>query len=210
MLRKLLLLGIVFAAALGGTLFYLSRPASSRIGGWEGPRIGTGEARYRPANVSGSEVRVGESDLAALVRRALEESDDGRRALALSKELRTQIVEGRVEIGLVVNLAEIPPEDLTEEERERVAQLTRFLPFLKDQDLYIGVSGVPSARQGRVTVDRDVKVKLAFLSLPVEEMGEMFGVDTDPFLDELFLDLSPFRAEGVEVLPGEVVIRLAI
>ncbi len=211
MLRKLLLLGLVFAAALGATLLYLSGPASSsRLAGWRGPRIGTGETRYRPSSVTGSEVRVGEADLAALVRRALEDSQDGQRALDLSKELRTRIVDGRVEIGLVINLSEIPPEDLTADERERVEQVTRILPFLREQDLYVGVSGVPVASDGRVTVDRDVKVKLAFLSLPIQEMGDLFGVDTEPFRRELFLDLSPFRAREVEVLPGEVLIRLAV
>lgn len=211
MLRKILLLAAVFAVALGATLFYLSRPASSaRLASWDGPRVGTGDARYRPASVSGSEVRVGEADLNTLVRRALEDSEDGRRALDLSKELRTEIVEGRVEIGVVINLSEIPPEELTDEERAHIAQVTRFLPFLGEQDLYIGVSGVPVARDGQVTVDRDVKVKLAFLSLPIDEMGELFGVDTAPFRQELFLDLSPFKAREVEVRQGEVLIRLAV
>lgn len=209
-MRKFLLLAIVFAAALGATLFYLSRPASSsRLAAWGGPRIGTGDVRYRPASVTGSEIRVGETDLAALVQSALEESEDGRRALDLSKELRTRIVEGRIEIGLVINLSEIPPEEMTEEERERVGQVTRFLPFLGEQDLYVAVSGVPVASEGVVMVDRDVQVKLAFLTLPIAEMGEMFGVDTEPFRRELALDLSPFKAREVEVLPGEVVIRLA-
>lgn len=207
MLRKLALLGAVFAVALGGTLWYLSRPAASS---WDGARIGTGETRFRPDGMAGSEFRVGESDLNQLVRRALEDSEDGRRALELSKELKTEIDDGRVEIGMVINLSEIPPGELTEEERENVDQVLRFLPFLGDQDLYIAVSGVPTAQDGKVTVARDVQVKLAFLSLPIEEMGELFGVDTEPFRRELVLDLSPFRAREVEVVTGEVVIHLAV
>ena len=206
-MRKLLVLAGVFALALAGTLFYLSRPAASS---WQGARVGTTDARYRPDEVTGSEVRVGERDLATLVRRALADSEDGRRALELSKELKTEIVDGRIEVGLVVNLAEIPPEELTADEREAVAKVTRYLPFLEDQDLYVGVSGVPAVEGGKVTVDRDVQIKLAFLSLPIRQMGEMFGVDTEPFRQQLFLDLSPFAAREVEVLPGVVVIRLAV
>lgn len=209
MLRKLLLLALVFAGALVATLFYLSRPTASTRG-WRGARVGTTGALYRPSQVTGSEVRVGEQDLDTLVRRALADHEDGRRALDLAKEVRTVIDGGRIEIGLLVNLAELPRDELTDKERETVDQVSRFLPFLGSQDLYVGVSGVPLARDGLVTVERDVRIKLAFLSLPIDEMGELLGVDIEPFRQQLFLDLSPFRAREVEVLPGEVVIRLGV
>ena len=157
-----------------------------------------------------SEVRIGEEDLLSLVRRELEEHENGRRALELTKGLNAQIAEGRVEVGLTVNLSELPREELSEKEREAVDDVTRYLPFLGDQDLYVGVSGVPTARDGLVSMEDDLQVKLAFLTLPMAEMGELLGVDTEPLREKLLLDPSPFEAREVEVLDGEVVIRLAV
>jgi hypothetical protein len=157
---------------------------------------------------SGSEIRLHESDLSRLLVEGLGEHERGARLLELAKDVRAVVDDGRVEVGLVVNLGEVSREELSTEERQAVEKISGYLPFLKDSDLYIGVNGVPTARGGKVTVNRDVKVKLAFLILPVDELGESLGFDAEVLQERLSVDLSPFVAQSVEVLEDEVVISV--
>lgn len=208
MLKKFLVLALVFVAALGATLFYLAsngRGGKAVDGRW--PGVSGESSDLKPG--SSSQIRLREGDLGRLVVNGLKEYRNGERLLEVAKDVRAELEDGRVELGLVVNLADVRGSELSEDEREAVEKVAGYLPFLEDKDLYLAVSARPAIQEGKVTVEEDLKIKLAFLSLPVGEFADTLGFDPEELQQRLAIDLSPFVATAVEVVDGELVISVA-
>ncbi len=207
MLKRVLALALIFLLGLAATLWYLARQdraagSSLSPGSWnrvEAPNLTPGES---------SQIRLREEDVGRLVVNGLRDHPDGERLLDAAKDVRVSLDDGRVEIGVLVNLEDLRHADLSADERETVEKILRYLPFLEDKDLYLAVNGAPAVEDGKVTVEEDLKVKLAFLSLPVGEFGETLGFDPAELRERLAIDLSPLVATAVAVADGELVISV--
>ncbi|MDH3744460.1 MAG: hypothetical protein OES47_05080 [Acidobacteriota bacterium] len=207
MVQKFLVLALVFLAALGATLFYLARDAGHGESMGRGGSERSGEARELVPG-SSSQIRLSEEDLGRLVVNSLTDHPNGERLLEVAKEVRAQLEDGRVELGMVVNLGDVRGAELSDKEREAVEKVARYLPFLEDKDLYLAVSGRPAIQDGKVTVEDDLKIKLAFLSVPVGEFADTLGFDPSELQERLAIDLRPFVATAVEVVDGELLISV--
>lgn len=216
MIKKLLVLVLFLALVAGGVLLFAVYRSGDEPAPGASAAVGDDEAvsaaRDRLETVvrrrSGSEVRLSEEDLQSLLVTALAEHPNGRRLLELSKSVSAAIEDGRVEVGVTVNLAEIPRESLSEEELEIARKIEATLPILADRDLYLGLDGVPRARDGSIAFDRDSRVHLAFLRLPIETVAEQFGFG-DRFREELTFDLPYFQVDEVRVENDTLVLALS-
>ena len=216
MIKKLLGLVLFLVLAAGAILlFAVYRSGESSAPGVSSDAAGEGAvaaARDRVMSAvsaaGGSEVRLTEKDLQSLLVTALANHPNGRRILELSKGLNASIEEGRVEVGVTINLAEIPRDSLSEKEREVITRIENTIPLLADRDIYLGLDGVPSARDGAITFDKESRIHLAFLRLPLETVVEQFGLD-EKFRDQLTFELPYFRVQAARVDGDTLVLSIS-
>ncbi len=147
-------------------------------------------------------------DLNNLLIASLADHPKGRRILELAREVGADIDDGRVEIHFVINLEDLPREELDERERETVEKLSRLLPLVADRDLRVAVSGVPAVREGRISVERDLRVKVGFLTLPVVDLGDALGISSERLRRRLEFGLEPLVVESVAVLDDALLLKI--
>lgn len=218
MLRK-----VVIVLAVAGVLV-LAVIAAQRAG-FLGSRLGgpepDAEQRWQLAEIEAeverklAPVRSGDgravvvldaADLRRLLISELARREDGRRLLAVARDFETEIVDGRVRMGVTVNPSRIPEEGLSEEVRDFVRNIRRLLVLFGDSDVYFGVNGTPAAAAGGIAFDRDTRVTLAFLDMSLADFADRAGLE-DEIDERLRFDLPGVRVAEIEVL--EAAVRIA-
>lgn len=156
----------------------------------------------------GAPVRLEDRDLRTLLLIGLERSPDGRQVLAITREARASVAGGRLELGLVVNLSAADEAELSAEQREILARLGGAVPFLRDRDLYLAVSGVPEAVGGDFSLARESRIKVSFLTLSVPGLAELLSLDVEEVRQALVIDL-PVTVENVRVVEDAVLVEIS-
>ncbi|MBD2019981.1 hypothetical protein H6F43_07245 [Leptolyngbya sp. FACHB-36] len=125
------------------------------------------------------------------------------------KGVNTTIQNGKIESGAVVNLAEIPLEQLPSSERDTLSKLVQSFPNLGNQQFYIGVEGKPIVKNGQVQWDDNTRVKLGNLSLTTAEIAERFGVPEAEVRRqiEMRLRLGELKVNDIEVVGDQAIIQ---
>lgn len=156
----------------------------------------------------GSEFYLSEADLRSLVTAALAEHPRSDEFLSFVREVRTEIGEGTLEVGVTVDLSAVQAAGLSGDQGEAVNRVLEMLPFLKGRDLYAGVSGQPQARDGGIALGGDVEMQLGFLSLPLEEMTKRLGLPDDRLGTRLAFEVPQFRVDRVEALGDQLLLEI--
>ncbi len=118
--------------------------------------------------------------------------EDGCRRLPPGIQASRLVVSGdRVEVGLVLSLAEFPVDRLREPDRSRVDQAFSVLPGLRHRKLHIGVSGELSTRDGWLRLGAEPKIVVGDLSLQLDTVASLLDVSPARLrrnIDESFLE----------------------
>lgn len=117
--------------------------------------------------------------------------------------LSASVEDGRLATGTVVNLADLPLEQLSDRDRSRVEQLLSLVPALNEQQLFIGLESSPQIRDGRLELDGNTTVRVGQLRLPLDVVAQQFGVSVDELETKLTeaiesrgIALEQIRIEG--------------
>lgn len=152
------------------------------------------------------------TDINQLVVGAIATTPNYRPVLEGTRDINTTIQDGQVQSGAVVNLSEIPTEQLNPTEQALLEQLSRTFPALADREIYIGLEGQPSFEQGRLLLSEDTVVRVGDLRLTLNQLQSLFGVSREQIeqqinqkLQQEGLDLSTVEFQGDRaVVRGEV------
>lgn len=104
--------------------------------------------------------------------------------------LNTTIQDGILEIGTVINLANLSQNKLSEREIAALDKAMTTLPFLEKQKIYVAISGQPKIEDGKVKLDKTTKIKLGNLSLSVPELAQRLGISQRKIEQNLHLSLQ--------------------
>lgn len=152
------------------------------------------------------------TDINQLVVGAIATNPSYRPVLEGTRDINTTIENGQVQSGAVVNLSEIPTEQLNPTERALLERLSQTFPALADREIYIGIEGQPSFEQGRLLLSEDTVIRVGDLRLTLNQLQSLFGVSREQIeqqinqkLQQEGLDLSTVEFQGDSaVVRGEV------
>lgn len=177
------------------------------------------EARYpelrragvAPGNGQTLRLELHERDLRDLLLAALARRPEGRKVLEMSRAVRAEIDGGVIGCELVLDLQRLPRESLSEKERATVDRVLRFLPAIGEEELPIGFYGTPEARDGKIRLGGEPRVKVSILKLSLGTLGERLGISEQELEDSLEIEWPGFQV--LEINPRddalEVVVRAA-
>ena len=103
----------------------------------------------------------------------------------------------------MINLADLPLDQLSDRDRSRVNHLLSLVPGLNEQQVFIGLESSPEIRNGRLELEGNTTVRIGQLRLPLNVVAQQLGVSVDDLetqvtdlLQREGISLEEIRVEG--------------
>lgn len=154
-----------------------------------------------------SDVVITEDELNTMVTEAIAAQPYTAPILDIAKTVNTSIEDDRIKSGMVMNLTDIPLEGLPAEGRQAIEQMRQTFPFLADRDVYLGVEGSPTIKEGAFSLD-DSHIQFGPLKLPVANVASQLGVSQTDIEQQIsaLLEQQGLTPADIQVIDGELVI----
>lgn len=149
-------------------------------------------------------VELDSGQLADLVHTALSGSRDGRVFLDAAGPLQARIGDGELEVGALVDLAELRAEEIDDELAAALDHLRSWAPFLAGER-FVGLRGVPTVLDGDLGLADGATLRIGELGLPLELLVP--SSEEAPLRRRLTIDLLALRVTRVEVAGNRLVVE---
>jgi hypothetical protein len=113
------------------------------------------------------------------------------------KAINTEIDAGQLKIDLVVDMAELPLEQLPEEMRSQFKHTLTTFPFLKDQEVYLSVIGQPRLKSGQVLLGENTKIQIGGLKMDLTDVSERIGIPVEVLEQRINLQLGQLNVQDI-------------
>ena len=154
------------------------------------------------------EVQLDAHEVNALVDGAIAKTSNKSRLAQAISNTNTQIKDGKISVGAVVDLKKIPLNELHTKKQSAIAQLLK-IPVIKEHPVYIELEGKPTIRHRQVNLDNTTRVKLGNLSFTLAELSEYLGIPQERLNQQISKEFKtlPPEVEGAEIVGNAVVLR---
>jgi hypothetical protein len=155
------------------------------------------------------EVQLDAKEVNALIDSGIAQSSDKSRLAQAVVSTKTQIENGTISTGAVIDLREIPFNELQKGEQILVSQLLSILPILRYHPVYVELEGKPTLRNKQVSLDESTRVKLGNISFSLLDLSERFGFSEERLKQQVVQKLEnlPVEVDEVEVVGDRLVVR---
>jgi len=214
-MKRLIGCVLVFLLGVGATLAYLAwrDRAAARdeavldVGAAAKLRKEIGARVDRARQRDGSaRIVLTEADIEALITSALAENPRGDDLVRIVRDVRADIGQDLLEVGIAVDVAALERSGLADE--KLLERVLGILPMLRDRELYIGFRGVPGVRDGKIALVDGLEVTLGFLTLPVADLEKRFGLSVERLYSKLVFDVEWFVVKEVRARNGELAVEV--
>ncbi|MBD2040027.1 hypothetical protein [Microcoleus sp. FACHB-672] len=110
--------------------------------------------------------------------------------LESAEGFKTTIKNGAIEAGVVLNISQIPTDQLAAGERTAFNKAIQTFPFMENRQVYLALEGKPSLEQGTLKFDDNTKVKVGNLSMTLSELSQKLGIPQEQLNQKINLELS--------------------
>ncbi|MGC1248020.1 MAG: hypothetical protein WA865_17520 [Spirulinaceae cyanobacterium] len=163
----------------------------SKIASQIQPQIGNGEV----------EVKLNPEDVNELLVANIARNKKGSALLQTTKGVKTTIRDDSVEIGAVLNTAELSQQEA------KIEQAIAKFPLLKNRDIYVAVEGQPTAINGQLQFDENTLIKVGNLSMTVTETAQRLGVSPDKLLCNLTVKSELIQVQDIKFGDEEIIFK---
>ena len=155
------------------------------------------------------EIELSNTEVNELVTTTIAQEASKRPVLATVRTNHTTIKDGVLESGAVVNLDNLPRNQLNESELAALDKIQKTFPFLNEQDVYVGIAGKPQIEMGQVKWDSSTKVKLGNLSLSLNELSQRLGIPAEQLEQtlNLSLPLGSLKVNDMELTNDKLLLK---
>ncbi|BAY43795.1 hypothetical protein SAMD00079811_13770 [Scytonema sp. HK-05] len=162
----------------------------------------------KDSNAKG-EVQLDANEVNTLIVSGIAKTTDKSPLAQAVVSTNTQIQDGKISTGAVIDLRTISVKELPAQEQAAISQLVSTVPLLKYRPIYIEVEGKPSIHNKQVTLDDKTRVKLGNLSFPLSDMYQRFGISEESVKQQVSKELKnlPVDVKDVEVMGDRLVVR---
>lgn len=165
-------------------------------------------ANVQPSADGRTEVTLTGSELNALMASQVARIAESENLSPVVKRVSTNIVDGKIESGAVINLSKLPETTLNQREQDALLKLAKAFPGLSERDVYVGVEGNPSIQDGQLKLD-GTHLRIGNLRLSISDVARQLGVSEDALRERLDREISLDRVgvQDVQLSDGVVKIR---
>jgi hypothetical protein len=111
------------------------------------------------------------------------------------KQSRAAYAGGQLEAGAVVNLSEADLDSLSAEEREKYQETVDAFPALTGRDVYVGVEGDVSERDGRMVLGPDAELRVGDTRYSIASAAKRLGMSEAELRETIEKELGQLAAE---------------
>jgi hypothetical protein len=125
--------------------------------------------------------------------------------------INTEIKEGQLTSGVVIDTRQLSVEKLSPELRQSLESTFQQFPMLKDREFYVGLTGAPKIKNNRLVLDESAQLQLGNMSIPMPQAMKLFGITPEQLeipINGKAWDLKVQNAEINEeklILKGKIV-----
>ncbi|WP_421654529.1 hypothetical protein [Leptothermofonsia sp. ETS-13] len=150
----------------------------------------------QPATDGSTEVELTDSELNALFASEVARVAETQNLKPAVKRISTNIADGRIESGAVINLRNLPADALTQTKQNAIVKLVKAFPGLSEREVYVGIEGTPSVADGQLKLD-GTRLRIGNLNLSVTEVAHRLGI-SESALQENLIRLIPLDQVGIQ------------
>lgn len=135
------------------------------------------------------------------------ESLAGTEMLKATRGINTTIADDTIEIGMVVNTANLNLDSGETGFPIPATQVLKQLPLLKNRDIYISVSSQPQVVNGQLQLTGDTRVSIGNFSLTLAEIARHGGMSEEEVLQEANSALANLKIRDLQLQDGQITIK---
>lgn len=144
------------------------------------------------------QVKLNEGDINNIVTSEVSKNVENTKLLKAVKGSSTTIKSGKLESGFVANLSDVPADELPPGEKSVLKKLTKAFPYLKDQEVYIGIVGQPKVENHRIKFDDNTLIRVGNLRFPLSELSKRLDIPKADLERSISFELGKLEVNHVE------------
>jgi hypothetical protein len=147
------------------------------------------------------DVQLSDRDLNNLVLSKLATSQPNQQVPTGIKGVKTNIKDGKIHIGALVNLGQLTESSIVGSQAEALGKLTDKLTFLKDRDVFVGIVGTPIVEGSQVKFSEDTEIKVGGMNFTIAQLAENLGISPAKIQQMIDLQLQQknFQIDRVNI-----------
>jgi hypothetical protein len=154
-----------------------SEQASEQVPQWTPPPAIQSQLQAQK-NTTHATLQLTAQDANQWIQTAIAQTPDYPALQPALRGINTEIQEGQLTTGVVIDTRQLALEKLSPELRKSLESTFQQFPMLKDRELYIGLSGSPKIKNNRLVLDENAQVQLGNMSLPLPQAMKLFGLSS--------------------------------
>lgn len=111
------------------------------------------------------------------------------------KQSRAAYAGGQMEAGAVLNLADAELDSLSAEERDRYQETIDAFPALTERDVYVGVEGDVTERDGRIVLGPDAELRVGDSRYSIANAAKRLGMSEAELRDAIEDELGQLASQ---------------
>jgi hypothetical protein len=135
-------------------------------------------------------VKLNDRDLNNLVVANLAASQPTKQIPVGIKGIKTKIEAGKVYAGAMVNLDKLAQNGQSAGRSAALKKLTDKLTFLKERDVYIGISGKPIVNGSKIELEPNTQIKVGNMKFTIAQLAETLAVSPDKIQQAISVQLQ--------------------
>jgi hypothetical protein len=155
------------------------------------------------------EVQLNQRQINHLFTAEITHKTEGKAFARAIKGVNTTIQDGQIESGAVVDLADVPANQLSSGEQDTIARLVKSFPALGDRKVYIALVGKPTIVNHQMVLGKDTRIKVGDLSFSTAELAERLGVSEEQLRQQINLgiQLGNLKVQDVQLEGDRAILR---
>jgi ribosomal protein S9 len=154
------------------------------------------------------EIQLNQEELNSLIVDNLAKDNRLKQVLPATKAINSDIKDGKLEIGAIVNTSKLSQLNLKESERAIIEQIMQKVPQLQNRDIYVGIQGTPQIKDGKIILGQESQVKVGKLSFTIPEIAQKLNLPAAKLQQDLALDVGQLNLQDIEINQGEIKLKM--
>ena len=155
------------------------------------------------------ELQLDENELNNLLASEIVKKSNKNQLVQAVKAVKTEIENGKLKSGAIVNISEISTAQLGKNEVAELTKVIKAFPTLEDREVYLGIEGKPIFKNGQLRFDENSTIKVGNLSFTQAELSEKLGIPESKIkqFTKLQLQIDKLKVNDIELNDEKALLR---